>query len=376
MRVLFFDYQYPNPKHDSGSQDLLGYARILRELGFSVGFISFSESKPDDEVSRFFTVNGISHWAMGQHNEAAQFQLKEELRNADYVWIQRIIVFNHIIGWVDYFESKASVIFGTVDLHFLREMRLSLTRRSFSKFLYSLMILRQELGAMRRADATVVVSFKEKNVLSFVPKIGQKVFHIPLPRDLEQGKNAFSIRDSIGFIGGYEHQPNIDAVHYFLDHIWPLILKMKPDITFRIAGSKMPSELKEKAESIQGVLVQGFVDNTYDFFNQLRISVAPLRFGAGVKGKILTSILHGVPVVASKVAAEGMGLRNGVDIEVANSAHEFATLVVNLFENEQHWSKLRKNGRDSAVAMYSEKNVSKIIDNMLKEMDCRGASNG
>lgn len=368
MKVLFFDYQYPNPKQDSGSQDVVGYLKILLGLGHTVGFISFSESKPSDEVARLFHELNISHWAMGSMDEERQANLKSELETADLLWIQRVIVFNHLIGWVNAFNSQAPIIFGTVDLHFLREMRGAVTNKSLSRFVYSLALLRQELIAMGESQATIVVSSREKRILKLLPKVGRKVFHIPLPRDLEVGHRSFSDRTSIGFIGGYDHQPNIDAVTYFLDAIWPTIHNLAPDITFKLAGSKMPEDLTAKASSIEGVEVVGFVENTYDFFNDLKVSVAPLRFGAGVKGKVLTSILHGVPVVASRVAAEGMELRAGVEIEIHSRPQDFARAVVRLYSDETQWKRMREDGLRTTRLKYSQQTVSNAIDKMVCEL--------
>ena len=144
------------------------------------------------------------------------------------------------------------------------------------------------------------------------------------------------------FVGGFQHPPNVDAVEYFLDEILPLIVCRLPDIQVHIVGSNMPATLRARA--IRNVHVHGFVRDLDQLYSRVRLTIAPLRYGAGVKGKVNQSMAHGVPVVATTPATEGMHLVHETDVLVADTASDFADSVVRLHENEELWRRIASGG--------------------------------
>ena len=151
---------------------------------------------------------------------------------------------------------------------------------------------------------------------------GKKIAVIPLIREIPGREKSFSDRKDILFVGGFEHRPNVDAMLSFVCDIWPLIKKCLPEIVFYIIGSKPPKEILDLAG--EDVIVTGYLPDISSYFHDCRLSVAPLRYGAGLKGKVVTSLSYGLPCVASSVAVEGSGLKPGEDILVADKPEEFA----------------------------------------------------
>ena len=192
---------------------------------------------------------------------------------------------------------------------------------------------------------------------------GGNIVTIPLIRDIPGRTRRFEKRDGIGFIGGYKHSPNIDAVLYFLDEIWPLIRRKIPDVTFHLMGADMPDELKCRKDP--GLSVIGKVDDLSDSFERLRLTVAPLRYGAGAKGKVVTSLSHGVPCVVTPVAAEGMGVGEASAVLIGRDPKEFAAQVINAYLDPAVWNDLSDRGLRLMQEKYSFSAGMQNVENVL-----------
>lgn len=374
MKIVLFDYEYPKVLEDSGSQDTWGYIQILVSLGHEMSFISLTKSEPSDDLLSKFQELGVKHFSMADMDNKHMVLLETSIREASLAWIQRIHVFTNVVGWVQHFNPMLPTIFGTVDLHFLREFRSSLRPFRVTKMINSGRILLQELNAIKDATCTVVVSSYERRLLGIL-KPTKTVRQIDLPRNLRVGDTAFEHRNGVAFIGGFNHRPNVDAVEYFLSKIWPLAIKIDPNLRLKIAGSNMPKSLSEKIRLAPNTEVVGFVESTFDFFDSVRVSIAPLRFGAGVKGKIVTSLLHGVPVVASQLAVEGMSLKPGIDLLASQSRIGFAQAMISLHNDKTAWEAMRSRGLQTATTIYSFSAVSSQIEEMLKELGISNKDN-
>jgi O-antigen biosynthesis protein len=169
--------------------------------------------------------------------------------------------------------------------------------------------------------------------------------------DVPGSRTPFALRRDWLFIGGFQHTPNTDAVLFFLQKIYPIVSERLPDAKFYIIGDKPPPEIVARAT--QRVVVAGLQRDARPFFDSVKLSVAPLRFGAGVKGKINQSMALGVPVVATSVAAEGMELNDHEDILLADEPEDFARALVELYESEDLWNRLSENGIRKTRALYS-----------------------
>ena len=190
---------------------------------------------------------------------------------------------------------------------------------------------------------------------------------LPLIMDNNNGQIESSSRSDIIFVGGFGHSPNIDAVKYFVSEVMPLIRKKLKGVKFYIVGTDPPPEIKHLASS--DVIVMGYVQNLNELLASMKVSVAPLRFGAGVKGKVATSLANGVPVVATAVAVEGMNLHDQTNVLVAQDAIQFAQSIIDLFEDQQLWNKLSNNGMALINLDLGPDKASAVIKNIFQRLN-------
>ena len=165
------------------------------------------------------------------------------------------------------------------------------------------------------------------------------------------------------FLGGFNHPPNVDAVETFLAEIWPLLRARAPSASFVVAGADLPDRLR--AREGEGVTMAGHVADLATLFRCCRVSVAPLRFGAGQKGKIVTSLSHGVPVVTTSVGAESMGLVHGETAMLADDPGRFAECVHRLMVDDELWMRLSDAGLSHVSAAFDYGQVRDKLAGLL-----------
>src|SRR5207247_2151204 len=223
---------------------------------------------------------------------------------------------------------------------------------------------------IKEADETWVVSPLEQQMLqeNWPHKSIQLVSNIV---DVTGPVTPFSLRRDWLFIGGFQHRPNIDAVLFFAEEIYPLVRDRLPDAKFYIIGDKTLPEIVALASD--RIIVAGLQRNVRSFFDSVRLSVAPLRFGAGIKGKINQSMAFGVPVVATSIAVEGMGLIDHEDVLVADDPEDFARTLVELYEWEELWYGLSEMGIRKTRALYSTDTARKKLEFLFSDEHLRGS---
>jgi glycosyltransferase involved in cell wall biosynthesis len=177
---------------------------------------------------------------------------------------------------------------------------------------------------------------------------------------------GYDNRKDLLFIGGYGHPPNVDAIRWFVSDILPHIRAKLPDVRVNVVGSHMPEKLREYLGTQPGVSVEGFVENLDPIFRDARIFVAPLRYGAGVKGKIGQAIEYGIPVVSTSIGEEGMHLEDGESCLVANDAEAFAAAVIKLYGDQTLWESIRDNARSVLVTNFSPAKTLSDLRRILK----------
>jgi O-antigen biosynthesis protein len=339
-RILVIDATTPTPDKDAGSLVSFLTYKIFQELCYKVTFI------PADLIALPPYTADLQ--AMGveciclPYLSSIENYLKEYGSIFDVALLYRAHTAGQQIDIVKKYCPAARVIFNTVDLHHLREERQAALSGSDEMRQQAAQTKKIELNLMHKADVSVILSSFEYELLHKEdPTL--KLVSIPLIIDVTGSRRPFSKRHDIVFIGGYEHQPNVDAVKYFVESIWPLVHAKLPAVRFLMLGSKMPDDVKALAAQ-DGVDAVGFVSDLGEYFDQCRLSVAPLRFGAGIKGKIATSASYGVPCVATTIAIEGMGLIPGKEILVADTPGEIAERIIELYTSENLWNSISDNG--------------------------------
>jgi glycosyltransferase involved in cell wall biosynthesis len=336
-RCLLVDV-WPRPDHDSGSIDLINLVKLLQSLSYKVSFFPFNTTRHFGQYTEDLQQMGVECLYEPFVTNLAKY-LEVNGRHLDLVVLRRAPCAISHFDLVRANCPKAKVIFETVDLHFLREQRAALLKNSGLEKAEELK--RSELDIIKRADCTLVVSEAEASLLEEeIPEARVHLF--PFVREIPGRMANFETRRNIAFIGGYLHEPNVDAVRYFVSEIWPQIAKRLPDVQFLMVGSDMPRALYRLADD--RIKAIGYVGDLTSLLKSCRLTVAPLRYGAGIKGKIATSFANGVPVVASPIAVEGMGCEQEVHLLVAETTAQWADCVTRAYTDEKLWRQLSDNG--------------------------------
>ncbi|MGQ4660138.1 glycosyltransferase [Lysobacter sp. F6437] len=347
--VLVVDGTVPAPDRDSGSLRLRNLMRALVSAGYRVAFV------PDEGGTA--SANAAQLRACGIHvprlrgSRDAAAWVHQHGRTLSSAILCRHHAAGHWLPFVRAVAPQASIVFDTVDLHFLREEREAelhhdrrLQRRAQST-------RQRELGLIERADTTWVVSPIERGLLLEL-RPGADVRVVSNIIDEDTPGLSFEQRRDLLFVGGLRHPPNRDAVEWLARDIFPHIREALPGVQLHLVGST-GSVPASTVSPEPGVRLHGHVPDIAPYLDGCRLALAPLRFGAGVKGKINLSLAHGQPVVATDCAIEGMHLEHGNDVLVARDAVAFAAEVVRLYRDAALWQRLSLNGRANVRRHFS-----------------------
>lgn len=242
-------------------------------------------------------------------------------------------------------QPSVPYIIDTVDVCFLRErlMAESLgeeTLREQAEKTYA-----REIDIYSRTDFVWTVSDLDRAALTDEGIPGEKIHIVPNIHQVNEECPPLAAREgkTLLFIGGFYHQPNVDAMLYFHEHIFPLIREKVPDVRLKIVGANPPESIRRLAS--RDVSVTGFVKDTGSYLDSAAVSIAPLRFGAGMKGKVGEALAAGLPVVTTGIGAQGMPLISGKDCLISDRPEEFASDVVRILSDPALWKSLSENGR-------------------------------
>jgi len=334
-RILFIDATTPEPDKDSGSVRLTNLMQCCRDLDFGVTFFADNRDYAGS-YTRDLQRSGIEVLYHPWLDSLHEF-FRDRGSEFDYVFISRHYIAINYVSLLKRYCPEARFIFDTVDLHYLREQRLAELEQSLPLKRTALQTRRSEMSVIKASDATLVVSTVEQDVLA-EDAPGEKIHVLSNIHQVPGRDKDFADRRDIYFVGGYQHPPNIDAACWFVNDVWPLIHKQLPDMCFHLIGSKAPERVRTL--SGDGVIFHGFVESLDPFLSGCRLAVAPLRYGAGIKGKVNMSMAHGQPVVATTAAVEGMFAEHERELLVAEDAESFANEVVRLYQDEGLWNRL------------------------------------
>lgn len=348
-QVLVIDSLTPKPDRDSASLRLVNLIRLLQEEGAHVCFIPADLAFVDDYTPALQAM-GVEVWYAPFVKSLPRF-LQRHGRRFARVLVCRHYVADALVPVLRRHAPQARVIFDTVDLHYLRERRGAQTCADARMLKQSHATQALELAVMQAADTTLVVSPVEREELAREAP-GVQVEILSNLHRLGGAGLPFQDRSGLLFVGGFHHPPNVDAVLWFAQAVFPLIAAQLPEALFHIVGLDPPPQVQRLAQQA-GVVVHGHVPDLLPLLEGSRIALAPLRYGAGVKGKINQAMAHGLPVVATTMAVEGMHLRDGVDVLVADAPQALANAVVRLYGDAGLWQRLAANGIDNVHRHFS-----------------------
>ena len=333
-RIVFVDNEVPRFENNSGALRTVSILRLMIESGFEVTFVPINGLRSEPQTT-FLESLGIEVLGPLYFHTDYLSDIKETI---EQVWLSRIDVAKQAVQLLHPLLADIPLVFDTVDLHHVRMEREETLRNGFGR---SRQVKKLEIDMCNRSEKVVVVSEEERKVLEGLTST---------PIHVISNIHSIKIETRIpprnhraAFVGSFQHTPNIDAVNWFVKEVLPLIVSEIPDFEFWIIGDHLPESI-EKLNS-PPVFVKGWVKDLDAILNQMRLNIAPLRFGAGVKGKISHALALGLPTVTTSIGAEGMNLTNSEDIEIADSPELMAEKICLLMKNDHHWTKVSSQGQ-------------------------------
>lgn len=363
-RVLVIDATTPTPDKDAGSYAAIQEMRLLQSFGCKLTFIPENMAylgRYTEELQR-----------MGVECVYAPFAtsplelLKARGREFDLVYITRYTVAEKYIESIREYAPAARIAFNNADLHFLRELRLAIANHDQNIMSQALRTRDAELAVMRQVDLTLSYNEVEHAVILSHNLDSSQVAKCPWVVDVPENIPEFGHRSDIAFLGGYGHPPNVEAVETFVHEVMPLLRKRLPGVCFRIYGSNPPKSFDVlKADD---VIVEGWVEDVAEVYNTCRVFVAPLKTGAGLKGKVVGALAYGVPSVISPVAAEGIGLRDGLEARIVAKSEAWVDAIAELYEDEAKWRACSEAARKFASFEYSFEQARVLMGEALAQV--------
>jgi len=358
--ILIVDALTPDPTRDSGSLRLVNIMRLLRELGWQVTFMADNRRSTPAEVAQLGQM-GVRVLCKPWAPELPSW-LAREGKTLDAVMLCRHYVMAPHLSVVRKLAPKAKVLFDTVDLHYLREQRAAEHDNSSALARQAAASRQSELALIRAADISFVVSpIEQKLIAAELPNA-----HVELLSNVHEifGRTKpFSARSGLVFVGGFAHPPNIDAVNWLVSEIYPRVRAELSDITLHLIGDIPESERARL--SIAGVHIHGRVDNLSPWMECSRIALAPLRYGAGVKGKVNMAMSYGLPVIATSIAAEGMHLVHEENALLADDSENYAKAIIRLHSDPDLWLRLSNGGLENIRNYFSFEKAAETLRRAL-----------
>jgi hypothetical protein len=341
-KLVFIDADIPRTNHDAGSDFNLNVLNILTELQYEIVYISAFPSEIALADLKLLHQKGIRVYASA-NLEHLQMNLRDAMVDNAVVFVNRVTVGRHVIPVVQKLWPEAKIIFSLQDLHFMRELRAAKISNDKLSLETSYELMKTELSLIEMADETLVVSDVEKAIIEGIIS-DAKITKVPLIYEARSAHRKPEMKHQILFVGGFNHQPNVDAVKYFKRSIWPIIREKDSELQALIIGSNPTRDILDLHNENEGFIVGGYVEDLSKVYSESKAFIAPLLYGAGVKGKVIQALSFGLPGVVSEIAAEGTRLSKSMCVYITDEPLEFASYVLDLCTNERLNQEMSKNG--------------------------------
>ena len=362
LHILYIDHYVPEYDKDAGSVTAFNFICILASMGHKITFWPENLNRAEPYTTELQqkgveVIYGINSF-------------EEFLKKRGHMYAVCIMARPHIsIHFIDKVKehiSKCKIIYEASDLHYIRIFREADVTKSTKLIAEAEQSKKTELELMKKSHLSLFRGEKECAIAINEDK-SLLTAAAPLALYYDGKWKSFDERQDITFIGGYNHPPNVDAVEYFISEIFPMVRNELPDVKFYVIGSNVPEKIRNLCANNKNCILVGFVPEISDYLINCRVMVAPLRYGAGVKGKITQSMMHHLPVVTTSIGAEGISEKDDV-LLTSDNPKEFAKKVVELYKNKELWNKLANNAYEFANIHYSPESVRDVFAQAIKRL--------
>ncbi|MBH0073488.1 glycosyltransferase family 4 protein [Pseudoalteromonas sp. NZS127] len=360
-KVLVIGYVWPEPNSSAAGTHMMSLLNAFRAQNWQVEFAT-----PALRTEHMINLDdfGISSQSIALNCESFDDYVKAYA--PDIVMFDRFMM-EEQFGWrVDKHCPNALKILDTEDLQCLRNARHEAHKgeREFTTNDLHSDIAKREIAAILRCDLSLIISSYEMSLLNDVFKIEPSLLHhLPFMVDLNTlptSTKTFEQRQHFMTIGNFRHAPNWDAVLY-LQQIWPLIRKQLPKAELHIYGSYPPPKATALNNPKSGFLIKGWADNAFEVMQSARVCLAPLRFGAGIKGKLLEAMIMQTPSVTTNIGSEGMHNELPWPGKIANTAEDFANAAVEMYNNQSEFEQAQQDGNTLLNTLYDKAQLSAAL---------------
>jgi glycosyltransferase involved in cell wall biosynthesis len=373
-RLLVIGYVWPEPKSSAAGSRMLQLIECFQQAGFAVTYAS--PAAPSEHAINYAAFN-ITPATIELNNSS--FDEFVSTLQPDAVMFDRFMM-EEQFGWrVEKHCPQALRILDSEDLHCLRFARQTLAKNNSqvikdipASALFS-EHAKREIAAIYRCDLTLTISQHEMDLLQNTFNVPASILqYVPfMLKDIKVNtKLSFNERQHFVSIGNFRHEPNWDAVLQLKQHIWPLIRKQLPQAQLHVFGAYPPKKATQLHNEKQGFLVKGWCEDAFKELSQARVLLAPLRFGAGLKGKMLDAAQCGLPAVTTSVGAEGLyANQTHITALISDDAEDFAQHAVNLYSQEQNWLALQNNCAEFLQQGFAWETFSTLLIARLHEIE-------
>ena len=346
-KVLIIGFVWPEPKSSAAGSRMMQLIETFKSQDYNITFVS-----PCAKSDNAFNLEsiGVLQTAIELNNSSFDTFVKDF--NPDIVLFDRFMM-EEQFGWrVTENCPNAIKILDTEDLHSLRKGRHQAFKDNvlFDKSYLFNDTAKREIASIHRCDLTLIISEAEMDILKNDFKVDQALLLYlpfmlePISEDAITKLPKFETRQHFITIGNFLHEPNYNAVLYLKDTIWPLIRKQLPQAQLHIYGAYASQKVTQLNNEKQGFIIKGFAEDVHTVMQEAKVCLAPIRFGAGLKGKLIDAMQNGTPMVTSSVGAEGVFGDFEPNGFIEDDANSFANQAIELYQNEVLWSKMQENG--------------------------------
>lgn len=360
--LLMIDDFAPDPTTHAGALTTYSYIRLFVNLGWHVVFGAVRSGRRDGAAVRELEKLGV---AFIRKPKALLDWISENGQDVDQVWIARPEIANEYMGALRRYTG-AGIHYYTHDLHYLRMEREAEVSSDANARAAAGKMLHLEISVFDAADVVMTPSTEEAELIRTLTTT--RVQSIPPyffdPTNLPvRAKETFDVSKDIIFIGGFPHTPNVDAAIIIVNEIMPIVWRSIPDAHVLLVGYAPPKAVLDLAGP--RVTVTGQVPELEPYCNRSRIMLAPLRYGAGVKGKIVDALRTGLPVVTTGIGAEGIGITSGLDGIVAEAPQDLAEAAIELLADADRCAALSAAGIDLIRKRFSITSATEVMTELL-----------
>lgn len=378
-RILIIDDYPPLPTRASGCLKMYRTVKEMIKLGYVVTYahlIGKGMNKDDQKAIielKYLGVEfiwfGYEEWWLIRNSPEVKTKLEQLIsslnlhqRKYDLVYLCFWWVAKYFIDLLRKELPQIPIIIDSVDIHYMREERQAALEGSKNLLLKAKETKRMELETYSKADCVTVVSDDE--IVELKKQLSSKAIFLQTNiHDIRETEVSFDERKDFLFVGSFNHNPNIDACLHLVNDIFPLIKNKIKEVKIFIVGNNPPEIIKNLASD--DIIVTGWVPEVDCYLDKCRVFVAPLRYGAGVKGKIGESLASGLPVVTTSIGAEGMGIINGEHAFVTDEVSKFAEYAIELYLNKNKWNEFHLNGKKCIETKFSSEATKKRLEYLI-----------